>query len=527
MRSCSSSCPVVSTVGVSSRRAMRSQQLGLLAGVLGGADLVADLLELLARLVDLALGLLGAVAAGLRLAAGLLERGGKVGGGLLEILDALERGEQARDDGGGVVEVGDRVALDARDPDRASPRSRGRRRRGAPRARRARRRPTGSARAGGRRRACRPCASRPTAAARSRAPARSARTTTGCCWRMRMSMRLRGSSKERSSRKSEKSKPSSSLTGMKTISSGNVRLSGAKIALTFCFARVRGASPLSRKRRHASASAGAWSTSVSNRPLPSTSAASRPNSSSAGSLHLETAPWPSVRTKNPLMSCVRSASSGSSETRRLVDVRVLRGGVCWMGFMGGRRAKPLLQEHGCRTGVLGHHPPGSARQLRGEAFVVDLNRQVEPITQPLDERSGLPSLIRVASGQRQRQPDEHRPGLELLDQRDEPPEALAGRRAQHRIERRGERAGRIGDRDAAARAAVVERDDAAQASACRTTSSRRPEGVGQLLGIAAAGLGHVVAAATAAADHLRRGLDDVAGLDAALDRRRAWRRRAG
>ena len=88
-------------------------QLGLLAGVLGGADLVADLLELLAGLVDLALGLLGAVAAGLRLAAGLLERGGKVGGGLLEILDALERGEQARDDGGGVVEVGDRVALDA------------------------------------------------------------------------------------------------------------------------------------------------------------------------------------------------------------------------------------------------------------------------------------------------------------------------------------------------------------------------------------------------------------------------------
>ena len=88
------------------------QQLGLGGAVLGGADLVADLLELLARLVDLALGGLGAVAADLGLAAGLLERGREVGGGLLEVLDALERGEQAGDDGGGIVEVGDRVAGD-------------------------------------------------------------------------------------------------------------------------------------------------------------------------------------------------------------------------------------------------------------------------------------------------------------------------------------------------------------------------------------------------------------------------------
>ena len=114
MRSCSAACSLVSTVGVSSRRAMRSSSSALVAGIVGRADLVANLLQLLARLVDLALGLLGAVAAGLRLATGLLERGGEVGGGLLEVLDALQRGEQARDDGGGVVEVGDRVDLDAR-----------------------------------------------------------------------------------------------------------------------------------------------------------------------------------------------------------------------------------------------------------------------------------------------------------------------------------------------------------------------------------------------------------------------------
>ena len=113
MRSCSSSCPVVSTVGVSSRRAMRSRSSACSPVSSAGRISSRTLLELLARLVDLALGLLGAVAAGLRLAAGLLERGGKVGGGLLEVLDALQRGEQARDDGGGVVEVGDRVALDA------------------------------------------------------------------------------------------------------------------------------------------------------------------------------------------------------------------------------------------------------------------------------------------------------------------------------------------------------------------------------------------------------------------------------
>ncbi len=51
---------------------------------------------------------------------------------------------------------------------------------------------------------------------------RIARTTTGCCARMRCSIRFIGSSKPRSSRKSEKSKPSSSLTGTNTASSGNV-----------------------------------------------------------------------------------------------------------------------------------------------------------------------------------------------------------------------------------------------------------------------------------------------------------------
>src|SRR4051794_25232751 len=47
-------------------------------------------------------------------------------------------------------------------------------------------------------------------------------------------------------------------------------------------------------------------------PLAQPSAALRPNSSSAGSLHFDTAPCPSVRTKKPLMICVRRLSSGPS-----------------------------------------------------------------------------------------------------------------------------------------------------------------------------------------------------------------------
>jgi hypothetical protein len=59
-----------------------------------------------------------------------------------------------------------------------------------------------------------------------------------------------------------------------------------------------GASPASRKRRQVSAAAGTGALiSVWKKDWPSTSAAGRPNSSSAGSDHFETEPWPSVRTK--------------------------------------------------------------------------------------------------------------------------------------------------------------------------------------------------------------------------------------
>ena len=145
--------------------------------------------------------------------------------------------------------------------------------------------------------------------------ARRARTTTGCCWRMRSSIRFIGSSKERSSRKSEKSKPSSSLTGTKTASSGKTWPVGSCRASTSTSARARGGSPAARKRRHCSASSPSGPASrPSKNEWPSASGASLPNSISAGSDHFETAPWPSVRMNQPPMICLSSASSGSSLT---------------------------------------------------------------------------------------------------------------------------------------------------------------------------------------------------------------------
>ena len=201
------------------------EQLLALGGVLGRRHLVAGALELLARLVDLPLGLFGAVAAGLRLTAGLLERGGEVSGG-----SRGPRCAPARTAGGRRRRQRRRGRRSnrpgCRDRDRGAPRPRCR----PPRVRTRGGRAPLDPRVGwvGRNATSVPAVRQPSHGCGSASSAwRNARTTTGCCWRMRISIRLRGSSKERSSRKSEKSKPSSSLTGMKTISSGNERLSAA------------------------------------------------------------------------------------------------------------------------------------------------------------------------------------------------------------------------------------------------------------------------------------------------------------
>src|SRR3954447_1028384 len=185
---------------------------------------------------------------------------------------------------------------------------------------------------------------------------------------MRSSIRFIGSSKDRASRKSEKSKPSSSLTGTKTAASGN----SVPSVLRPTSSTVPGAwggSPRSRNPRHAWPPGGSEPpTSVSKKPWPRISSLARPNSSSAGSDHLETAPWPSVRTKYPPTICRSSASSASggsapSAAPASTTSGVLEGGVD-DGFIGRvlrgrglvllllhRQMQPFVQQDGRRARV--------------------------------------------------------------------------------------------------------------------------------------------------------------------------------
>lgn len=71
------------------------------------------LVHLGARFADFALGGFGAGADGVGLVAGGFELDGQRRSGALELLDALERVEQARHHRGGVFELVDRLALDA------------------------------------------------------------------------------------------------------------------------------------------------------------------------------------------------------------------------------------------------------------------------------------------------------------------------------------------------------------------------------------------------------------------------------
>ena len=256
--------------------------------------------EVGAQRVGLALGGLGAARL-LGLAARLVELRGQAAGDALELVDALQRATagarrpRRRRRGRG------RAALDARVGVGEALLGLGvLLRRARPRGGRAPPRPTGSG-SSGRKTTSVPAVRQPSHGCASGSIAwRSARTTTGCCWRMRSSIRFSGSSKQRSSRKSEKSKPSSSLTGTKTASIGNVAAVGVRrpIELDACPGRAaaRRASRNSRQAWPAGGSAPPISV-VEEALAEDLLARGWSNSSSAGSDHLETEPWPSVRTK--------------------------------------------------------------------------------------------------------------------------------------------------------------------------------------------------------------------------------------
>ena len=176
---------------------------------------------------------------------------------------------------------------------------------------------------------------------------------------MRSSIRFSGSSKDRSSRKSEKSKPSSSLTGTKTASIGN-SLPSPRRPVSSTVPGTRGGSPRSRNSRQAWPAGGIEPPiSVAKKFCVRIASAGWSKSSSAGSDHFETDPWPSVSTKYPLTIWRRIPSSGSTGPAVSASTAstVSEGGLV-RGFIEG---SPERQAWGGFSSLIGRRSHSSSR----------------------------------------------------------------------------------------------------------------------------------------------------------------------
>ena len=153
-------------------------------------------------------------------------------------------------------------------------------------------------------------------------------------------------------------------------------------------------------------------------------------------------------------------------------------------------------------------PAGLLRQRRREALVVELDGNAHGAAQALGERARLAGLGGVAAGRataagrrRRARPPARAPARDAR-------EALARAGPQDRLERRGQRPGRVGHRDAAAGAAVVEREDPQTPSARSISARAAGSASGSFSGSRPPAWAMRVAPAAAAADDLRRRLDD-------------------
>ena len=193
-----------------------------------------------------------------------------------------------------------------------------------------------------------------------------------------------------------------------------------------------------------------------------------------------------------------------------------------------------------RAGAPPHGSPRRSRvagvaagEQRREALVVELDGHAHALGEPLRERARLGGLRGVRARQRKRQPDDDEARLALAHDVAYAGEALARRRPQDGLDRRRERPGRVAERAAAARAAVVERKHAHRSRRLTTSRARlrsprvprrsRPAGPRGPCRRPAPSC----RARPPAARDLRGGLDDRARLDAARDERRASRPRRG
>ena len=463
-----------------SRRSMRASVSRSARGV--GREGVEALLELGAQHLRVALGGGGAV---LGVAAGLVELGGEAVRHPLEVVDALEGREQAGDDRGGVVEVVDVLALDARvrvvrrSSVSASAAALGGLARGElgldPRGRRER--AEDDERAGG-------------------APAlpRCGLLLDRLAQRAHHDRVLLAHAHQHQVHgqlEAQVLEEQREVEALVELDGDEHRLHREAVAVGVRGGDARRGRDLRRlalleerapglRLRRAARRSACRRTTARARPGPGGRTAARPARTT----------WrptlPSVSTKYPPTICRRTSSSGSctaaASAVALSTSDASDGGApgtpgteCAEGFIGFSKGvghsfplyrqisggrQPLVEKHGRGSGVQRGRSARLARERGREALVVELDRDRHDGLQALGERARRARLVGVAAAQRDRQPDDHplRPGLG--DHRLDPLQPLAGVGPQHGLERRRQRSAGIRHRDPAAGRSMVEGEHA-------------------------------------------------------------------
>src|SRR5262245_56761604 len=100
--------------------------------------------------------------------------------------------------------------------------------------------------------------------------------------------------------------------------------------------------------------------------------------------------------------------------------------------------QPFVEKYGRRARIQRRLSPGLFGQGRGEALVVELDRDLGDGGEAVSELTRLAGLGAVAAAQRDRQADDDAFGAELVGERGDLAEADLGARAQDRFERRGQ-----------------------------------------------------------------------------------------
>ena len=102
---------------------------------------------------------------------------------------------------------------------------------------------------------------------------------------------------------------------------------------------------------------------------------------------------------------------------------------------------------------------GLLGQVGRESLVEGLHGHGESLAEATDELLGLTRLLTLRAAHRERQADDDTLGLMLRDELGDPAEPCVAAGTLDDLERARDRPGRVGDRDAGARRAVVQGND--------------------------------------------------------------------